>query len=63
MGFAAEGAGWPEETRRGRREPSRAAELEFTAEEAESETEALVVVKVLLFGIQETKEKRREKRD
>lgn len=63
MGFAAEGAGWPEETRRGRREPSRAAELEFAAEEAESETEALVVVKVLLFGIQETKEKRREKGD
>ena len=37
--------------------------MEFAAEEAESETEALVVVKVLLFGIQETKEKRREKGD
>ncbi len=63
LAFAAEGAGRPDETRRGRRTPSWAAELEFAAEEAEAETEALVVVKVLLFGIPKTKEKEREERD
>ena len=63
MGFAAEGAGWPEETRRGRREPSWAAELEFAADDAEAETEALVEVKVLALGILKTKEKERESSD
>jgi hypothetical protein len=58
--FAAEGAGWPEETRTGRREPSWAAELEFAADDAEAETEAFVEVKVLALGIPKTKEKERE---
>jgi hypothetical protein len=62
LGFAAEEAGRPDETRRGRRTPSWAAELEFAAEGAEEETEALVVVKVLLFGIPETERKGREMR-
>ena len=61
MGFAAEGAGWPEETRRGRREPSWAAELEFAADDAEAETEAFVEVKVLALGILKTKERKGER--
>ncbi len=52
LGFAAEEAGGPEETRRGRRPPSGAAEFELAEEEEGAVVaEVLATVKVFVFGI------------